>query len=251
MLPTLLWAIILLATLSTFGTSNTITTERSLQDNTIFKNVGCKNELPSSFCEKIVDDDNCDHQNEDSPFRNGCLQSCGLCDENDKSQLNHNRQMYDTDEQRMDDWTNDLPDGESKGGCEDKIPNCSSYLSVCCSMKDAMNVSCQKTCRFCSESPATPPPGAPGLGIGETTMLPVTGSTNQDPCDPTKPPSGNVDVPGQTTTTTQSAIPGNPLPGNPITTNAPPLTIDMPGQTTTTTTQSPIPGNPYPGNPIG
>jgi len=245
-------ALIIIFVAISFTSANTITTEKNFHQDEV-GNAECKNELPSSFCEKIVDDDICDNRKEDSPFRNGCLKSCGLCGEQDANALSSNLQMYDSDQQQpLDDSNNDLPDDEIKGGCEDKIPNCSSYLSYCCSMKDAMNVSCQKTCRFCSESPATPPPGAPGLGIGETTMLPVTGSTNQDPCDPTKPPSGNVDVPGQTTTTTQSPIPGNPLPGNPISTNPPPVTIDMPGQTTTTTTtQSPIPGNPYPGNPIG
>ncbi|ODM96453.1 hypothetical protein Ocin01_10241 [Orchesella cincta] len=212
----------LFATLS-LAFANTITTEKSSQD------LECKNQLPTSFCEQLVDNDDCTNDDEDSTFRNGCLKSCGLCGENDVNESNRNQQLYDADEHPWDDAVSDLPDGETKGGCEDKIPNCSSYLSVCCQMKDAMNVSCQKTCRFCSE-------------------LPVTGSTQQDPCDPTKPPSGNVDVPGQTTTTTQSPIPG--MPG--ISTNAPPVTIDMPGQTTTTTTTpSPIPGNPYPGNPIG
>lgn len=87
-------------------------------------------------------------------------------------------------------------------------------------MKDAMNTSCAKTCKFCSETPATMPPSAPGgapAPPGGGGLPAPTASSNQDPCSPTNPPSVTVDapgpgagVPGQTTTT---AAPGANLPG--------------------------------------
>lgn len=107
----------------------------------------------------------------------------------------------------------DDEDGIGGNKCEDKMPDCSKHISLCCAMKEAMNISCQKTCKFCSETPAATL--APGVGGGGQPVPTPTGSTSQDPCNPTNPPSATVDVPGQTTSTTLSpvvsAIPTNPV----------------------------------------